>query len=220
MKFSFARLTTNQRLAALAFLLGLIAIAATPAREGRVSVLPRDLAIAVQRSSDHVSVRQLAKWLIEGRADIRVIDVRSADAYAKYHVPSAEHVTLAALPDAGFLRNEKLLLYDDDGVHAVQAWFLLRSQGYRGVYLLDGGLEAWKAQVLFPRLGEASTAEARQKNDELRAVSLHFGGTPLAAGSGEALPGQTAVAPPLPVAPAVASPGAARPAAKKRKEGC
>jgi hypothetical protein len=120
---------------------------------------------------------------------------------------------------AGLARNEKILLYGEDGVHAAQAWFLLKARGYRAVYMLDGGLEAWKSQVLFPRLVDAATAEARQRNDRLRTVSLHFGGTPQAAGGAGAAPVAAAAMPTAPV-PTVKSPGGSRPAAKKRKEGC
>ena len=214
----FLRLTTNQRLAALAFVLGLVAIAAAPAREGKVSVLPQGLAVELGRSADRVSVTEAANWLIAGRADVRVIDLRDEAAYATYHIPSAENIPLASLPEAGLLRNEKVLVYGTDGAQSAQAWFLLKARGHRGVYLLDGGLEAWKSEVLFPRLGDAATPEAKQRNDALRSVSLHFGGSPLAAGSADQVPA-IAPAPSMPVSPP-ASPAGSKPKPKKRKEGC
>lgn len=222
MKIRVSRLSFNQRLAALAFILGLVAIAATPTRGGAVSVVPEELAIAIERKADHVSATDLAGWIIEGRADFRVIDLRKEEAYAAYRIPGAENAPIASLPGAGLLRNEKVLLYGEDGVHAAQAWFLLKARGYKAVYMLDGGLEAWKTNVLFPRLTDASTAEARQRNDRLRSVALHFGGSPLAAGGsgGGGAADIAAPAMPAPPVPAVKSPASPKVAPKKRKEGC
>ena len=215
-----SRLSTNQRLALAAFLLGLLAIAAAPTYEGKVTVVPQELAIAVERSGDRVGAQEVADWIIQGRADVRLIDLRPASAYAVYHIPSAESIPLATLPEAGLARNERLILYADNGVRAAQGWFLLKARGYRAVSMLDGGLEAWKGQVLFPRLSEAATPEARQRDDRLRALSLRFGGRPLAAGSGSGVPAEEALMPAMPVSPPVLSPSGSRPAPRKKKEGC
>ncbi|RPJ59361.1 MAG: rhodanese-like domain-containing protein [Acidobacteria bacterium] len=219
MSFSFSRLSTNQRLAALAFVLGLAAIPATPTRGGAVRIAPEELAIAIERKADHVSAPDLADWIIQGRVDFRLLDLRAEAAYATYRIPGAENLPIASLPAAGLALNEKILLYGEDGVHAAQAWFLLKARGHRAVYMLDGGLEAWKNLVLYPRLADAATPEARQRNERLRSVSLHFGGTPTAgAGEGGSEPAVSAA--PLPPVPAVKGSAAARPAPKKKKEGC
>jgi len=220
MKLAFSRLTTNQRLAALAFVLGLVAIAASPTRDGPLTVVPEELAIAIARKADHVSASDLADWIIQGRADFRLVDLRAEAAYATYRIPGAENLPIASLPGAALARNEKILLYGEDGVHAAQAWFLLKARGHQAVYMLDGGLEAWKNLVLYPRLAGATTLEARQRNERLRTVSLHFGGSPLAAGDAGSSPAAAAPAGPLPPVPSVKSPAAARPAPKKKKEGC
>jgi len=220
MSFSFSRLSINQRLAVLAFVLGLVAIPAMPTRGGSVSVVPEELAIAIERRADHVSAPDLADWIIQGRADFRLVDLRTAAAYGTYRIPGAENLPMASLPEAGLARNEKILLYGEDGVHAAQAWFLLKARGHKAVYMLDGGLEAWKDLVLYPRLGDAPTPEARQRNERLRTVSLHFGGTPLAAGEAGTSPGLAAPASPTQPVPSVKSPAAARPVPKKKKEGC
>ena len=214
----YRRLNTNRRLAAVAFLHGLAAIPASPTSHGAVTVNPSELAIAIERKADHVSATDLAGWIIEGRADFRLVDLRSEAEYAAYRIPGAENVPVASLAEANLARNEKILLYGEDGVRAAQAWFLLKARGHKAVYMLDGGLDAWKASVLFPRLGEASTAEAQQRNDRLRNVSLHFGGTPLS-GDAAGAPALGVPPPSLPAVPAVKAP-AGGPAKKKRKEGC
>lgn len=210
-----SRLETNQRLALVAFVLGLVALGARPAPGPVAAIDPRELAIAVQRGADQVRPSELAGWIIEGRGDYRLLDLRNAEDYGTYHVPGAESVPLATLPGADISRTEKVVLYSQDGLRASQAWFLLRAQGVRAAYILAGGLDAWKREVLYPQLREPTTADAREANARLSAVSRHFGGAPVSEASDTepAAPAATLPPPPPPVK-------AAAPAAVKKKEGC
>lgn len=211
----------NRRLAVAVLALAVIAVAAQPTRAGRVTVASDELAIVAARGADQVDPVELANWVVAGRADYRLLDLRDEAAFAAYRIPTAEHLPMARLLDANLARNETLVLYADEGVKASQAWFLLKANGYKGVYMVTGGLDGWKARVLFPRLREGTTTEVLRENELLRRRAAYFGGTPLAPGSGEAL---AAAAPPLPAPPAVAAPalpgGGAKGPARKKREGC
>jgi len=215
-----SRLTTNQRLAALAFALGLVALGATPTRGGRASVDPRELALLVQTGADRVPARTLADWIIQTRADFRVVDVRDPAAFAAGpRIPSAENIPIATLPDADFARDEKILLVAEDDVRAAQAWFLLQAQGYHGARIVSGGMRAWNDQVVYPRVDGADPAERAR----LEAVSVHFGGAPRSGAAADArdlapapaVASAASAAPPVPAAPSAKKPGPA-----KKKEGC
>ena len=214
----FSTLTLNQKLAAAAAALGAIAIFANPLPGGAVSIDARTLADIVERDADRIEPVELADWIIQGRSDFRLIDVRDAEAYAKYHVPGAEHVPFGSLTDAALPRNEKLVVYADDGVRAAQAWFLLRARGHAGAYLLRDGLDGWQQEVLFPALGDATTPFQQQRNARLSNVASHFGGRPRSGDAGAA-PAVAAMALPTPPAP-VAGAGVPAGGAKKKKEGC
>jgi len=204
-------LTLNQKLAALAFVLGAVAIGARPFPGATVTIDPNELAAMVTRDVDHVDPLELADWIITARSDYRLIDVRDEQAYATYHIPGAELVPVASLGDVSLMPNEKLVLYADDGVHAAQAWFLLKARGFAGVYILQGGLDAWVNTVLFPSLTDDPASKTR--DDRLAAISAHFGGKPKTGGAAaEAVPAAL---------PQVEMP-AAGPVApkKKKKEGC
>ncbi|VTL96814.1 putative 3-mercaptopyruvate sulfurtransferase [Pseudomonas aeruginosa] len=106
-----------------------------------------------------------------------------ARAYQENHIPGAHFVDLERdlsgpvhkgvtgrhpLPDAaglalklqawGLREDSQVVLYDDGpGAFAARAWWLLHWLGKRaGVYLLDGGLAAWKAAGLPLTNGESS----------------------------------------------------------------
>jgi rhodanese-related sulfurtransferase len=212
-RFPF-RLGVNQGLAAGAALLGAVAVLGNPEPGGVVTVDTQELAAIVQGDLDQVTVGELASWIVEQRTDYRLIDVRAADDYAEYHIPTAEHVAIGGLVDHPLYRNEKILLYADDDVRAAQAWFLLRAQGFPGVYMVKGGLEAWKDEVLFPALPADATAEEQAAFEQARAVSAFFGGTPRTGVTGEAAPEI-----PLPKVDMPAT-NVVQPKRKRQKEGC
>ena len=214
-----SKLSVNQRLAALAFLLGLGALAATPARGGRVTVDSRDMAWLAANGSGRVAARTLADWIIQGRSDFRLVDVRTPTAFAAGpQIPSAENIPLAALFDAGLDRGEKILLVGDDQVAVAQAWLLLEASGYTGASIVDGGLAEWRDQVVYPRVdGADATTRAR-----LEAVSAHFGGAPRIGGGADAFapPSASGVAQAAPGVPKLPPPGGKKPAPAKKREGC
>jgi rhodanese-related sulfurtransferase len=221
----FSRLPTNQRLAALALVLGVGAIAATPTRQGRVTLSPTELGLIVQRQADQVSAAALADDLVKGDARYRVIDVRDEAAYNAYHLPTAENIPVGALATADLPRNERFLLYGADDVRGAQAWFLLKAEGYPAVYRLRGGLTAWNDDVLRPVLSAATTADQRRENEQRTAVAAFFGGTPRAASTESGSTGPAAVpmaaAVPAAEAPALKMPAGAKPKPQiKKKEGC
>lgn len=214
-----SHLITTRRVAVLLVALGLLAaFAGSPYQGSRYGVDAKELARIVEGEVDHVSCEMLADWIIQGKADFRLIDLRAGADYSAYHIPGAEQVALTALPEYGLTKNEKIVLYSAGGIHSAQAWFLLEAKGYRGVYLLRGGLEEWKDKVLFPKLAANATPAETVEFAKMRAVSAFFGGTPQAGGvAGQ----ETAVAPSLPRLEMQQS--AQAPAGtpkKKKKEGC
>jgi rhodanese-related sulfurtransferase len=217
MRAKIRSLTLNERLAAAALVLGALAVFAQPMPGATVAVDARALAQAAQREGGRVDPLELADWLVRGRADLRLIDLRDEQAYAEYHIPGAERVPPAALPDAGLLRNETIVVYSDDDLAAAQAWVLLRALGFHGARALRGGLDAWRDEVLFPVLADDPTPFQAERNARLEALARHFGGQPRH-GSGAAAPAAPAALPKVdaPAGPAAppASPG------KKKKEGC
>lgn len=220
------RLSRNQKLALFAVALGLGALVIGTPRSGKVTIDERELAAMVEGEVDHVTPDELADWIVAGRQDFRLIDLRTPAEFAEYHIPQAENRTITALADADLARNEKIVLYSAEGIHSAQAWFLLKAKKFPAVYILLGGLKQWTEQVVFPETpGEGATAAERIAFAGAAERARFFGGAPRAAavagagapaalttpaGSASVLP---KVVPPPPSAPAGA-------AAKKKKEGC
>jgi rhodanese-related sulfurtransferase len=218
-----ASLSVNQKLALVTFVLGAVALFATPYHGNVVTLDAKELALVVARNLDRVEPLDLAAWIVETRADYRLIDVRDAAAYQQYHIPTADHVPMPALTDAGLRRHEKVVLYSDGSTDAAQAWMLLRAQGYKGVYILNGGLDAWKAQVLFPVLAETPDADRRVRDAKAASLAAFFGGQ-ARVGNAAASASTAAYALASPALPTVVPPaspaGGGKSATKKKREGC
>lgn len=211
-------LTLNQKLAALALALGAVAIFSQPHRGPFVKLDARELALVVEQEVDHVTPPELAGWIVEGRSDYRLLDLRPEKDFAEYHIPTAENVQLSGLQEYPLLRNEKIVLYSEGGIHAAQAWLLLQAQGYRGVYTVLGGLDGWKDEVLFPALRTDASPAERARFERAAALAQFFGGQARIGGEAAAPAGLAEL--PKPAAPA--SSGAVVPPTlkKKKKEGC
>ncbi|MBL0060804.1 MAG: rhodanese-like domain-containing protein [bacterium] len=100
MKNPFANLTWTQKAAGITLLLGVGALfLGNPYKGERVTMNMQDLALMVQDKSDHVTVQELADWLIQGKVDFHLIDVRTAEEYNEYHIPNAENISITDLDD-------------------------------------------------------------------------------------------------------------------------
>lgn len=216
-----SRLSLNQRLGGVALLLGALAVFANVAPGPVVSVHAKELLTSVERREDHVTPHELATWIVEGRSDYRLVDIRDAQAFAEYHVPTAENVPLAAIADGALSRGDKVVLYGEGGIHAAQAWMVLKGLGYPRVYTLLEGMDAWKDEVLFPVMPQGPDPEQQARFERAVAVAKYFGGQPRAAAAAGAspmlaLPTQAAAA----VVAVPSLPGGARGGPKKKREGC
>jgi hypothetical protein len=218
------RWTLRRTLAAAALVFGALAMAGNPVRGHVVTIDTQELATIVGGEADHVTPAELADWVVRGASDYRLIDLRDETAYAQYHIPTAENVPVAQLPDFGLARNEKVVLYSEGGIHSAQAWMLLRAQGYKGVYILMGGLEAWRDEVVFPVAPAKASPQQAAEFERTVQLARFFGGQPRAASAGEGAPPPALVAP-APAASQLGAPAApgrkpGLPALKKKKEGC
>ena len=204
------------RLALVALALGAVALFSEPHRGPFVKLDAREMGAIVDAEADHVTARELASWIVEGRSDYRLLDLRSPEEYAKYHIPGAENVQSRDLRDYPLLPSEKIVVYSEGGIHGAQGWMLLKALGYPSVYALLLGLDAWTDEVLYPAPPAGDDPRAKADFEKAAAMASFFGGkarteSDAADASAPALPQLEAPAasPVIPVAPR-----------GKQREGC
>lgn len=118
-----------------------------------------------------VDVVQLAEW-IRNRHPLTVVDLRDADAFAQFRIPTSRQVPVDALDT---LTADTLVLVDGgDGTAAETARRLLP----RTVYWVEGGAEAWARDLLNATIAEGAPDAAFAAFARTALLSRYFGGTP------------------------------------------
>ncbi|MBI3112348.1 MAG: hypothetical protein HYZ01_12345 [Ignavibacteriales bacterium] len=168
-------LSLNKWLALAAGGLGVLALfAGSPFQGHRVTIDLKDLARTIESEGDHVEADQLAERIML-KSRMRVIDLRDSISFASYHIPTAQLLSMEELLEERSPKEEMLVLYSEGGIHAAQAWMLLKAKGLANVYTLKGGLNAWKEDILFPVLSETASPEERVLFAKRKALSEYFG---------------------------------------------
>lgn len=200
--------TLSRTLGAVALLLALAALFGDPYAGASRSAETVDLA-----TLSRVEPVALAREIVEGRMDLRVLDLRGEGATAE--IVGAEKVPVGELATRSFAPTDRIVLVADEPAVAEEAAILLQRKGLEGVRLLAGGGERWESEVLHPVLVPDASPKEIADFRILRGISLQLGGEPV---GGEDLLVDTAKPRPkleLPAAAAVPAGGA-----KRRKEGC
>lgn len=220
MKGIFEKLTIAQRLAIVAILLGFIAfVIGNPTDKNKITVNAKGLSLSAIQSKDRINSLTLADWLIKEQSDFTLVDLRSEKEFNEYNIPTSVNIPIEELLNSDLMRNQKIILYGNDDITSAQAWFILKSANYKAVYILNGGLNAWKNEILFPKLDANANEEQKAEFEKVKQVSLHFGGTPQII---SVTTTTSVVQQSQPVStPKIQAPvGVSKPAGKKKKEGC
>jgi len=92
-------------------------------------------------------VRSISPAELKGRTDVRLIDVREYPEFAAGAIPGATLVPLATLGEAlqSWDRNSSYVMVCKSGKRSRQAAQQMFDAGFRDVFLLAGGTEAWLA---------------------------------------------------------------------------
>lgn len=177
MKKFWAELSLNKKLALIAITLGIIALfAGDPYGGTTIKVNEKDIALSTVGNSDKVSVTELADWIIKDKSDFELIDLRSEEKFNEYTIPGSQSIPIEQIPSSDLLRNQKIILFSDDDIASSQAWFILKSKKYNGVYILDGGLNEWKDKILFPKAPVNGSKEDFAEFEKMKEVAKFFGG--------------------------------------------
>lgn len=182
---------------ALLILLGAL-LALSPAGTRKAATFtPQALAEAITNEADHITAEQLAQRLIDKKPDLLVVDMRSAEEFAQYHLPGAVNIPFNKLfePEAqeAFSEDKTIVLYSNGGTHAAQAWVLLKQMGIES-YVLLGGLNYWAEAILNPKTPNELVADSEILKYQFQKSAAGF----FAPGGAIAAPADSAATPAKP----------------------
>ncbi len=99
---------------------------------------------------EHLTPRQLAAWLADpARPRPLLLDVREPWEYDLCRLPEARLVPMGQLLQqlAALPADRETVVICHHGIRSYQAARILERQGFRAVYNLTGGLDAWAREV-------------------------------------------------------------------------
>ncbi len=162
---------------ALLLLLVVLLAACSPSNESDVSLA--DVAYSAARQNDRVGVEELAGWLVEGRGDFKLVDVRSPLDFDKGSIAGAENIPIAELVSSDVLErlpaDRMVLVYSNGSENAAKAAVMLRLSGL-DANLLTGGYNAWQARILNPDISASALDGESLQVTKQRAYSCYFVG--------------------------------------------
>ena len=174
------------------------------------------VAQSVARQDDRVLAEDLARWIIEGRKDFVLIDLRPAADYDKGHIGNAQNLVVTELVTPEKLEalptDRKVVVYSQGSEVAGQAVVLLRLAGYDASLLL-GGYNFWAQRVLNPDISPTQADGEYPRVPEQQAIACYFVG-----GDKTAQASPAPRKPVVPFVPPVTQPAAPRPGPSS--EGC
>jgi len=137
------------------------------------------VALAAAQQDDRENVEDLAGWLIEGRGDFKLIDVRTPEDFENGSIADAENIPIAQIVSQEVLarlpNDRMVIVYSNGSENAAKATVLLRLSGI-DAHLLTGGYNAWHARILNPDItAEELDGESLQVSEQ-RAYSCYFVG--------------------------------------------
>jgi rhodanese-related sulfurtransferase/uncharacterized membrane protein YedE/YeeE len=166
----------GRALAGIALALGALAcIAGSPsAKSATVATTSID---TQPHDAAEVSALELATWIRDRRQGVRVIDLRSAESFDEYHVPTAERVPPESI-GSSFRPGQTVVFYAED--ENVAAAARTRAGGGANIraLALRGGVSAWVEQIMTPTRPANATPEQAAAFDKVAEISRYFGGVP------------------------------------------
>jgi hypothetical protein len=173
------KLPIRKRVGILAIILGFLAIfAGNPYEKTTTRVNVKELSSITVTNENSINVYDLADWIIKEKLDYRLIDLRDENKFAAYNIPGSECIPIRELFESKLMRNEKIILCSDGDALSTQAWFLLKANDYKSVYIIKGGLKSWEDEILFPELPSNPSKEQLAYFEKIKEVSKFFGGEP------------------------------------------
>jgi rhodanese-related sulfurtransferase len=138
-----------------------------------------DVAQAAARGSDTVAVEDLAQWLVEGRQDFMLVDVRPPGDFERGSIGEARNLSIAELVTVDVLatlpEDRKVIVFSNSSENGAKGSVLLRLAGI-DAHVLSGGYNAWHTRILSPDIPAHEQPGESLQVREQRALACYFVG--------------------------------------------
>ena len=164
----------------IALVLACIMLFLPSQNSSKYSFDPEAIAKSIDAQEDQIDPRTLSEWIIEGRRDFQVIDIRSEKEFEESSIKGAENIPLQELlrkdTIEGLSEDKLVVIYSNGNSHAGQAWLVLNTAGI-DAYVLEGGLNYWNSFIMNPKAPSGAPSDDEILRFRARkAVGNYLGG--------------------------------------------
>jgi rhodanese-related sulfurtransferase len=128
--------------------------------------------------NDHfITPSEADEILKRGDESYIFVDLRNPRSYDNYHIDGAVNVPMQRVLDEEYedalKDNRKKILYSDEGITSNEVWMVLSQYGYENLYVLEGGLEYWRRNMVDKDIFKAvdDFSDEKAKYDYLKVIS-------------------------------------------------
>ena len=152
-----------------------------PKYQKHEGITPEALLSNANSPERYISTDELANRLISQDPSYLLIDVRDESDYKEYTLPNAINIPLQNLLDEDyeFYLNQNqynVVLFSNDNFYADQAWIICNRLGYKNLFVLKGGINAWFNTIINPnKPSEDMAAIDFDLYSTRKAASMYFG---------------------------------------------
>jgi rhodanese-related sulfurtransferase len=170
-------ISVNSGLAIVCLTLATLAlVAGNPYPDRSATELPPVLAELMPAADAQLEITTVAEWIRDRKHGLRVIDLRTADHYSHFHLPTAAHAPIRELAQMHFTDSDVTVLYGTDQQQILRGVIALRAMGIESVYYLEDGVGLWLKKIINPTLYQDPTEEERLQFEHEQEVAAYFGG--------------------------------------------
>jgi rhodanese-related sulfurtransferase len=111
-----------------------------------VSVIALFLLLKLFGFLGRLGIKQLSARELDQKKGMMLLDVRTDKEYEQGHIPGAVHVPMSDIGDKvkKLKKDKELVVYCQSGGRSIWAIKRLMGMGYKNLYNLKGGYNAWK----------------------------------------------------------------------------
>ncbi len=125
-----------------------------------------------------IDVVDVAQWIRDQRDGLQIVDVRAAQSFARFNIPTARNIPIAELGVSGLDTAGVVVVYGDTADVEEGARAILGALGFDSVFVLPSGADSWVAEILNPMVPRDASEAERTAFDRVAELSRYFGGLP------------------------------------------
>lgn len=154
-----------------------------PERTNYKQIDPETLMRDIVQTSRFVTTDQVAEMIIEGDPTLELVDVRPVVDYESFTLPRAINIPLDSILLKKYqnymgIKDMKLVFFSNDDIKSDQTWVIAHRMGYKSMYVMKGGLNAWISTIIQPKAPTETASDVEIERYNFRkAAAMYFTGT-------------------------------------------